>query len=146
MGQERLGPSYFFISLVLGPLNSLLWYVPSQGIYGARLLFFVSARTNKRHHHQYKLQGGNELPAFLCNTLEQHGEQPGNVLCRAGLADAEWNEPASVTILFMAAQKHFPSSVPIDTDDDDDNVALPQPMNRMIGPEYPSCLWGARTP
>ena len=27
MGQERLGPSYLFISLVLGPLNSLLWYV-----------------------------------------------------------------------------------------------------------------------
>ena len=24
MGQERLGPSYFFISLVLGPLNSLM--------------------------------------------------------------------------------------------------------------------------
>jgi hypothetical protein len=23
VGQERLGPSYFFISLVLGPLNSL---------------------------------------------------------------------------------------------------------------------------
>ena len=55
MGQERLGPSYFFISLlVLGPLNSLLWYCTylPQGIYGARLLFFVSARTNKRHHHQ----------------------------------------------------------------------------------------------
>jgi len=29
VGQERLGPSYFFTSLVLGPLNSLLWYVPS---------------------------------------------------------------------------------------------------------------------
>jgi hypothetical protein len=29
VGQERLGPSYFFISLVLGPLNSLAWYVPS---------------------------------------------------------------------------------------------------------------------
>jgi hypothetical protein len=30
VGQERLGPSYFFISLVLStPLNSLLWYVPS---------------------------------------------------------------------------------------------------------------------
>ena len=28
--QERLGPSYFFISLVLGPLNSLSWYVPSS--------------------------------------------------------------------------------------------------------------------
>jgi hypothetical protein len=30
VGQERLGPSYFFISLVLGPQNSLLWYVPSS--------------------------------------------------------------------------------------------------------------------
>ena len=30
MGQEWLGPSYFFISLVLGPLNSLLGYVPSS--------------------------------------------------------------------------------------------------------------------
>ena len=26
MGQERLGPSYFFISLVLGPLNSLFFF------------------------------------------------------------------------------------------------------------------------
>jgi hypothetical protein len=26
---RRLGRSYFFISLVLGPLNSLVWYVPS---------------------------------------------------------------------------------------------------------------------
>jgi hypothetical protein len=30
VAQERLGPSYFFISLVLGPLNSLLWYVTSS--------------------------------------------------------------------------------------------------------------------
>ena len=52
MGQEWLGPSYFFISLVVGPLNSLVWYVLPQGIYGVWLLFFVSARTNKRHHHQ----------------------------------------------------------------------------------------------
>jgi hypothetical protein len=27
--QERLGPSHFFTPLVLGPLNSLVWYVPS---------------------------------------------------------------------------------------------------------------------
>ena len=57
MGQDRLGPSYFFISLVLA-LNSLLWYLHStylpQGIYGARLLFFVSARTNKEHHHLWR--------------------------------------------------------------------------------------------
>ncbi len=89
MGQERLGPSYFFISLVLGPLNShvpslrytrsLGWrmhcgaevtesstnkqhhlsygtYLP-QGIYGAWVLFFVSTRTNKRHHHHTGMAG-----------------------------------------------------------------------------------------
>jgi hypothetical protein len=71
-------------------------------------------------YNKYKRQGGNELAAFLCNTLEKHGEQPGKVLRRAGLAGAEWNEPASVTVLFMATQKHFPSSAPSDTDDDDD--------------------------
>jgi hypothetical protein len=70
-------------------------------------------------YNKYQRQGGNELAAFLCSTLEQHCEQPGKVLRRAGLVVAEWNEPASVTALFMAAQKHFPSSVPSDTDDDD---------------------------
>jgi hypothetical protein len=50
VGQERLGPSYFFIPLVLGPLNSLVWWeVPLWYSFG---LIFVSARTNKRHHHQ----------------------------------------------------------------------------------------------
>jgi hypothetical protein len=71
-------------------------------------------------YNKYNRQGVNELAAFLCNTLEKHGEQPGKVLCLAGRAGAEWNEPASVTSLFMAAQKHFPGSVPSDTDDDDD--------------------------
>jgi len=35
-GQERLGPSYCFISLLLGPLNSLLW---SEGLAIAGLAF-----------------------------------------------------------------------------------------------------------
>ena len=40
MGQERLGPSYFFISLVLGPLNSLVWYVPcSRYIWSSAPIF-----------------------------------------------------------------------------------------------------------
>ena len=26
VGQQRLGPSYFFIPLALGPLNSLVWW------------------------------------------------------------------------------------------------------------------------
>ena len=42
MGQERLGPFYFFISLVLGPLNSLLWYVPSSRyMWSSRSYFLV---------------------------------------------------------------------------------------------------------
>jgi hypothetical protein len=83
----------------------------------------ASLRTSQvktEQYNKYNQQGGNELAAFLCNTLGKHGEQPGKVLHRAGLAGAEWNEPDSVTVLFMAAQKHFPGSVPSDTDDDDD--------------------------
>ena len=56
MGQERLGPSYFFKSLVLGPLNSLVWYVPSlrytRGL-GWRMhcgVEVTESSTNKQHH------------------------------------------------------------------------------------------------
>jgi hypothetical protein len=56
VGQERLGPSYFFISLVLGPLNSLVWYVPSlrhtRGL-GWRMhcgAEVTESSTNKQHH------------------------------------------------------------------------------------------------
>jgi hypothetical protein len=56
VGQERLGPSHFFIPLVLGPLNSLVWYVPSlrytRGLgwcmhRGAEV---TESSTNKQHH------------------------------------------------------------------------------------------------
>ncbi len=70
--------------------------------------------------NKYKHQGGNKLAAFLCNTLEKHGDQPGKVFSRACLAGDEWNETASVTALFMAVQKHFPRSIPSDTNDDGD--------------------------
>jgi hypothetical protein len=79
-----------------------------------------SSMVKTEQYNKYKRQGGNELAAFLCNTLEKHDEQPGKVLRRACLAGAEWNEPASVTVLFMADQKHFPCSVHSDTDNDDD--------------------------
>jgi len=56
VGQERLGPSYFFISLVLGPLNSLVWYVPSlrytRGL-GWRMhcgVEVTESSTNEQHH------------------------------------------------------------------------------------------------
>ncbi len=56
MGQDRLGPSYFFISLVLALLNSLVWYVPSLRYthdLGLRMHCGVEAtesNTNKQHH------------------------------------------------------------------------------------------------
>jgi hypothetical protein len=56
VGQERLGPFYFFISLVLGPLNSLVWYVPSlmytRGL-GWRMhcgVKVTESSTNKQRH------------------------------------------------------------------------------------------------
>ncbi len=56
MGQERLGPSYFFIPLVRGPLNTLVWYVPSlrytRGL-GWRMhcgVEVTESSTNKQHH------------------------------------------------------------------------------------------------
>jgi hypothetical protein len=58
-GESGLSPSYFFISLVLGPLNSLVWYVPSlryaRGV-GCRIhcgVEVTESSTNKQlHHHQ----------------------------------------------------------------------------------------------
>jgi hypothetical protein len=39
------------------PINNIISYETylSEGMYGAWLLFFVSARTNKRHHHRIVL-------------------------------------------------------------------------------------------
>jgi hypothetical protein len=40
VGQERLGPLYFFIPLVLGPLNRLVWWeVPLRYIALGSFLF-----------------------------------------------------------------------------------------------------------
>jgi hypothetical protein len=71
-------------------------------------------------YNKYKHQGGHEHVVLFCDTLDQHGYKSEKVLRPAGLADDDWNEPAAITSLFMAAQKNFPSSVPSDTDDDDD--------------------------
>jgi hypothetical protein len=67
VGQERLGPSYFLIPLVLGPRNSLVWYVPSlrytRGL-GWRMHCGVEVTelsTNKQHHISQK----NKVPQCL---------------------------------------------------------------------------------
>ena len=101
-------------------------------------------------YNKYKRPGGHEHVVFVCDTLEQHGEKPENksekVLRRADLAGADWNEPASVSALFHGRQKTLPQLGPhpatltmtmILT------MTLLPPMNRMIAPEYHSCLWGS---
>jgi hypothetical protein len=87
VGQERLGPSYFFISLVLGPLNSLLWSVPSSRNIGsslARLLLFVSARTNKRHHHHHACNC-NATGRYIAHKFESGWEVGSRPLTRRAL-------------------------------------------------------------
>ena len=75
MGQERLGPSYFFIPVVLGPLNSLVWYVTSLRY--TRSLGWImhcgvevtESSTNKQHHPS--LSGLSMLACVL-----QSGKKP----------------------------------------------------------------------
>ena len=46
LGATRLGPSYFFRSLVLGSLNSLSWYVPSSRcIWNSAPVLFLQEQT-----------------------------------------------------------------------------------------------------
>jgi hypothetical protein len=55
VGKERLGPSYFLISLVLGPLNSLFWYVPSsRHVWSSDPILFLQEQIKDIiiHHHQ----------------------------------------------------------------------------------------------
>ena len=73
------------------PLGGLQMYLP-QGIYGARLLFFVSARTNKRHHHHLPWAGGwirscTSHPGYL-GSLPKREETGGNrrTLCQSSSA------------------------------------------------------------
>ncbi len=47
----ELGSYFLFLQeQITDIITSYGTYLP-QGIYGARLLFFVSARTQKKHHH-----------------------------------------------------------------------------------------------
>jgi hypothetical protein len=74
VGQEQLGPSYFFISIVLGPLNSLVWYVPSlrytRGL-GWRIhcgIEVTESSTNKQHHLSLSARPSKQ-PCMVGSTL-----------------------------------------------------------------------------
>ena len=85
MGQERLGPSYFFIPLVLGPLNSLLWYVPSLSYTrGLGWLMHCGAEvtesSNNKHHHLSTLQPYSHAG---CVVVPQIGQNSTNWIGKA---------------------------------------------------------------
>jgi hypothetical protein len=82
VGQDLLGPSYFFIPLVLGPLNSLVWYVPSLR-YTLGLdwcmhcgVEVTELSTHKQHHHHHStrpaLSGLVQVAFPLCQTGTWH--------------------------------------------------------------------------
>jgi hypothetical protein len=50
VGQERLGPSYFFVSLVLGPLNSLFFFFTRPRPAYALKCRGSESSTNKQHY------------------------------------------------------------------------------------------------
>ena len=95
----------------------------------------------QKKYNKYKHQGGHEYVALLCNTLEQHGEKPEKVLRIDGLAVADWNKPAAVTALFMAATSSQDRSLVTLTPTM--TMQLQLPLNLMIVNEYVWPLWGA---
>ena len=89
------GPSYFFLQLVLGPLNSLVWYVPSvrytRGL-GWRMhcgAEVTESSTNKQHHLSLHKPCG----------MDSHGLQKReqcNIIRRACFHACKWSCPVHV--------------------------------------------------
>jgi hypothetical protein len=75
-------------------------------------------RTDK--YTKYKCQGDPQHVVLFCDPLDQHGVKPKKVFKRAGLAGADWNDPASVNALFVASTKVWPRTVHSDSDADAD--------------------------
>ncbi len=69
---------------------------------------------------KYKRQGDPQHVVLSCDPLDQHGVKSKKVFKRAGLADADWNDPASVNTLFVASTKFWPRTVHSDSDADSD--------------------------
>ena len=90
MGQERLGPSFFFISLVLGPLNSLLSCVSSSRYIWSLAHIFCFCK------NQQKSSSSADLPATATPmTRPPHPQQEDD-----GRADvlSSGNSPSTVTL------------------------------------------------
>jgi hypothetical protein len=73
-------------------------------------------------YNKYTRQGVQDggPAAYLCTYLDNHRVKPEKVLKNAGLAGAEWDNPASVNALFVASTKFWPRTVHSDSDADSD--------------------------
>ena len=105
MGQERLGPSYFFIPLVLGPLNSLVRYVPSlrytRGL-GWRIhcgVEITESSTNKQHIIGWCGGGG---AAFYGITTRCLGIDQGE-----GTGAVERAEECMIPLVLVLNERHL---------------------------------------
>ena len=116
MGQEWLGPSYFFISLVLGPLNSLLEESTDPNRYTAKAKFCF-CKNNKRMIIMQRVldrAGSNWNKNFLLSTeagrqsirqsasegvqSDLMGAKDWGRRCMTQLQEVEnWSKPAATT-------------------------------------------------
>jgi hypothetical protein len=76
-----------FISLVLGPLNSLVWYVPflryTRGL-GWRIhcgVEVTESSTNKQHHHESSTNKRHHLSVPLCSRPHWRTPRDGSGTC-----------------------------------------------------------------
>ena len=76
-------------------------------------------------YNKYTRQGAQDggPAAYLCTYLDNHGVKPEKVLKKAGLAGADWDDPASVNALYVASTKFWPRTVRSDSDADADSDA-----------------------
>jgi hypothetical protein len=76
-------------------------------------------------YNKYTRKGAQDGgPAvYLCTYLDNHGVKPEKVLKKAGLAGADWDDPASVNALYVASTKFWPRTVRSDSDANADSDA-----------------------
>jgi hypothetical protein len=88
----------------------------------------------------------NDVSAFFCHFLGDHGVKPAKVLKKAGLEGSNWEDPDSVPAIYKATTKFWPRTVRSDCDADassaaDDSDAGADASDQVT--EFLLPLWGA---
>ena len=74
--------------------------------------------TGPEPYNKYTRQGAEDGgPAdYLCTYLENHVVKPETVLKKDGLAEIDWDDPASVNNLYVSSTKFWACTVRSDSD------------------------------